>query len=57
MIANTQEEAPRNPAHEINKHCLNPHLQGSISKNTAIGLATNVKIATITSAVGMILGI
>lgn len=34
-----------------------PHRKGSISRYTAIGRATNVKIATIISAVGMICGI
>lgn len=51
IMANTEEEAPRSPAQETRRHCLTEQWNGFISKNTATGLAINVRIIVIIIAV------
>ena len=57
IIANTDEEAPRRPAHEINRHWGMLQRNGRSSKKTATGLAINVKNTTIANAGRMTYGI
>ena len=57
IIANTEEAAPRSPAHDTRRHCCTLHRNGASNTKTATGLAIRVIKTVMARAVGIICGI